>query len=420
VTPEGLNIYPGDLEAELRKDPRVRDCVVVGINRSGNAEPCAVLLLRKPSEQASAADIVNQANSRVAPFQQMRRWIEWPDRDFPRTPTQKPILSEIKLAAEAHLGLLPPRAGRAAPVTGVRCELLARATGGRRQEDDSARLQLTSIERVELLGALEDRYQVDLSETEFANAETADAIERLLEQPTAHTPSYHYPRWAQSWAVRIFRALVFYLIARPIMLVLGWPRVAGRENLCGVKGPVLIIANHIAFFDPAYVLEGLPARFRRKLAVAMDGELLESMRNPPNERGFLAGIVDRVAYWLVVSIYNVFPLPLHAGFRRSFGFAGDLIDRGWNVLIFPEGTRTRDGQMSPFRAGIGLLATQLRVPVVPMRLDGIFEVKAAGKKWARPGQVKISIGTPADFAVSDKPEDIAGDLKRRVAAAGES
>ncbi|HYL46266.1 MAG TPA: AMP-binding protein, partial [Candidatus Limnocylindrales bacterium] len=102
VTPAGLNIYPEDLEAELRKEPEVRDCVVVGVERDGNAEPCAVLLLREPS--ADAAAIVARANARLANFQHMRRWLVWQGNDFPRTPTQKPVLSRIRDFAEAQLG----------------------------------------------------------------------------------------------------------------------------------------------------------------------------------------------------------------------------------------------------------------------------------------------------------------------------
>ncbi len=73
VTPEGLNVYPGDLEAELRKEPEVRDCVVIGLERDGNAEACAVLLLREAAS-ANVGAIVQRANERLAPFQQMRRW----------------------------------------------------------------------------------------------------------------------------------------------------------------------------------------------------------------------------------------------------------------------------------------------------------------------------------------------------------
>ena len=87
VTPGGLNIYPEDLEAALRRQPEVKDCVVVGIERGGNAEPCAVLIL---GDDARAAGVVERANQSLAEFQRMRMWVPWPQKDFPRTNTQKP------------------------------------------------------------------------------------------------------------------------------------------------------------------------------------------------------------------------------------------------------------------------------------------------------------------------------------------
>ncbi|HTX15508.1 MAG TPA: lysophospholipid acyltransferase family protein, partial [Candidatus Baltobacteraceae bacterium] len=186
------------------------------------------------------------------------------------------------------------------------------------------------------------------------------------------------------------------------------------------NGPVLVVANHVTFFDPAYILEGLPARFRRRLAVAMDGELLESMRTPPPGTGFFMGLVGRVEYFLVVSVYNIFPLPRRAGFRKSFAFAGDLIDRGWNVLVFPEGERTKTTLMNPFRAGIGLLATRLGVPVVPMRFDGVAEARAAGKHIVPPGRIKVWIGAPVRYDEKQPAEEIARDLERLVIALGDA
>src|SRR5580658_10450618 len=86
VTPAGLNIYPNDLEAALRRQPEVRDCVVVGIERGGNAEACAVMISRNGGIEAA----VRRANESLAEYQHVRHWIEWPDEDFPRTSTQKP------------------------------------------------------------------------------------------------------------------------------------------------------------------------------------------------------------------------------------------------------------------------------------------------------------------------------------------
>lgn len=417
VTPEGLNVYPEDLEAELRKEPEVRDCVVIGLKRGGNAEPCAVLLLRDSS--AGAAGIVHRANNRLAPFQQMRRWIVWPERDLPRTPTQKPILARIREAAEAELGGSPASPSKTKPISGPLGELLAQISyGGSAPGSDTTQLQLSSIERVELLSALEDRYQVDLSETEFAAANTVSAIERLIEQPSARAVVYHYPRWAQSWPVRWLRVTAFYLLQRPAMLILGWPRMRGRENLRGVDGPVLVVSNHETYLDPAYILAALPARLRHHLAVAMEGERLEAMRNPPPGTGFFAGLIGRVKYLLVVTVFHVFPLPQRSGFRKSFSFAGELADRDWSVLVFPEGELTPDGRVAPFLAGIGLLATRLCLPVVPVRLDGLFELRRADKSWARPYQIQVTIGVPVKFSESDAAEDIARDLERRIAALG--
>ncbi|MGA8871440.1 MAG: 1-acyl-sn-glycerol-3-phosphate acyltransferase, partial [Candidatus Acidiferrales bacterium] len=360
------------------------------------------------------AGIVQRANERLAPFQHMRRWFVWPDQDFPRTPTQKPILRRILEVVETKAA----SDGKAVPAaTGALGELLARVLQGRSAQGGEA-LNLSSMERVELMSALEDRYQVDLSETEYASADTMQALERLVEHPPPSSAAFQYPRWPQSWPVRVIRALVYNLLARPAMLILGWPRIRGRENLRDTKGPVMIVANHVTFFDPAYILEGLPERFRRRLAVAMDGELLESMRTPRPGTGFFKGLVGRVTYFLVVSVYNVFPLPRHAGFRKSFAFAGDLIDRGWNVLVFPEGERARTTRMNPFRAGIGLLATRLGVPVVPMRFDGVAEAREKGKHIVAPGKIKVWIGAPVRYTEAQAAEEIARDLEQRVIGLG--
>ena len=90
VTPAGMNIYPEDLEAALRQQKEVRDCVVVGLERGGNAEPCAVLILSERSshgtDPAAVQGIVDRANESLAEYQRMRTWFVWPDGDFPAAP----------------------------------------------------------------------------------------------------------------------------------------------------------------------------------------------------------------------------------------------------------------------------------------------------------------------------------------------
>ena len=150
----------------------------------------------------------------------------------------------------------------------------------------------------------------------------------------------------------------------------------------------------------------------------MLGELLHSMRRPPASLGMFKRALEKLDYALVVALFNVFPLPQQSGYRESFEFAGELADRGYSVVVFPEGSRTKDGNLAPFRSGIGLLAAKLNLPVVPIRIDGLFELKQAGKKMTRPGAVTVTIGAPVRFDPATAPEAIAHELERGVATLG--
>src|SRR5579859_7257142 len=171
VTPAGLKIYPEDLEQALRKQPQVRDVVVVGVAAGGNAEACAVLLL-KNGDSGSAA--VASANQTLADFQKIRRWMVWPDDDFPRTSTQKPKLELIRKAAESQVNGSSASSSPASSHSGDGTleELIGNIAGHRVELKPGAHLEndlnLSSLDRVELMAAIENRYQVDLGDREFS------------------------------------------------------------------------------------------------------------------------------------------------------------------------------------------------------------------------------------------------------------
>jgi long-chain acyl-CoA synthetase len=413
VTPAGMNIYPEDLEAALRRQADVKDCVVIALPRDGNAEACAVLILRDAKADPEA--VLQRANETLAEYQRMRNWFVWPEEDFPRTSTQKPRTSAIQQAVQARL--TTKHEGKAASSSVA--ELIARVKGKSNTDlgQDSnleTDLNLSSLDRVELLGALEDRYQMDLSETRFAALKTVGDLERMLQGQLPARVPYHYPGWVQRWPTTWVRLIVHYLLLRPAIFLLGWPRISGRENLRGVRGPVLVVCNHIDDVDVGFVQTALPARFRHRLATATGGEALEALRTPPATRSRLGTIYDRIKWTLGVSLLNLFPLPREAGFRESFAFAGESVDRGYSILVFPEGHHTTDGKMRSFRAGVGLLANNLAVPVVPMRINGLFELKKAKKKCALPGTIKVKIGSAVRFPRNSSPEWIASELQRAV------
>ena len=425
VTAAGMNVHPGDLETALKHEPEVKDCVVVGLERAGNSEPCAVLLLkdaRSLRQPRHAAGIVARVNESLVEYQRMRSWFIWPEADFPRTATGKPRLPEIRAAVESQWGTGNGAAAVPSTKGGV-AEIIARLQGpgpaadanDNRQTD----LRLTSLDRVELLDTLENRYQIDLNEERFTAAKSVGEIENLVREAAPVHSEFVFPRWAQRWPVTWIRALFYYLLTWPATHLLAHPRVLGRKNLGGVKGPVLVVCNHVLYLDVGFVLAALPFRLRHRLAVAMGGERLAEMRRPPQEWFFLRRWLHRVNYYLVVSLFNVFPLPKRSGFRESFRFVGELADRGWSVLVFPEGDLTPDGKLQPFRAGIGLLATNVKLPVVPMRIDGGYEIRQARSRFNRPGRIRVYIGKPVEYPAGSDPQQIAQDLEQRVAKLGE-
>jgi long-chain acyl-CoA synthetase len=426
VTAAGLNVYPEDLETALRQQAAIRDAVVVPLDRNGNAEPFAALLLRD-KEQAAARLAIEGANRSLAEYQHIRRWIIWPEPDFPRTPTGKPKLAVIAAAVtelssapqirelagaavSGRGGLLSESADNVSNIVAT----LARQGGSQGLERE---LNLSSLDRVELLGALEQRYHAELNETAFANAKTIGDVQRLLEDPGTRRTEYSFPRWVQRAPVRWLRLAAYYTLVWPATQILAHPKIVGRDHLKGVRGPLLVICNHVTRrADIGLVLAALPPRFRNRLATAIGGETLHGMLRPPGEWFVAKRWAYQIGYWLVIALFNVFPLPRFSGFRESFRYAGESVDRGYSVLVFPEGetTKSETGEMQSFHSGIGLLAQNLRIPIVPMRMDGVWQMQREGRRLARIGEVTIRIGAPVSFAPTTPPDEIARKLESVV------
>ena len=416
VTPAGLNVYPEDVEAALRKQPGVRDCVVLPGQRGGNAEPFAIALMDNGTEtrEQDLRKAIEIANGSLAEYQRVHRWLVWPEPDFPRTPTGKPRLSLIAARSQELFDGLSPEKAQA----GTLDDLLAKFSAAKGSSEKLEKeLNLTSLDRVELMSALEERFQVELNETSFAEARTVADVQRLLQKPAAHRKEYVYPRWTQRAPVRWLRLAVYYALVWPATQILGHPKIVGRENLRDLRGPALIVSNHITRrADIGLILAALPMRFRHSLAIAMGGESVQRMRQPPHNWSFAKRWAYQLGYGLVTALFNVFPLPQHSGFRESFRFAGESADRGYSILVFPEGevNNSEDGRMAAFQSGIGLLAENLRLPIIPMRLDGVWQMKREHRRLARFGEVTVHIGEPIMFPPDTPPEEIAKSLEFRV------
>jgi long-chain acyl-CoA synthetase len=427
VTAAGMNIYAEDLEAALKTQPEIRDSAVIGIDTPQGPEPMALLILNDDSADASTA--VKRANEKLAEHQKIRRWAVWPESDFPRTPTQKirkPALKQWSVVSgQWSVGANQQAATGNRQLTTASSFILqqvARVSGEAPTNVEASAnlatdLKLDSLGRVELLSALEDHYQVDIDEAAFTAAATVGEIEQMVRAgERGQSVEFPYPKWPRRFPATWIRLVMLYLVMLPLTWLMSRARVQGRERLNEANGPMLFVANHITMVDQSLVQYALPARFQRRFAIAMEGEKLRGWRHPSKSAGWFTRLRLRAQYGLTVGLLNVFPLPQKSGFRRSFAFAGEMMDRGYSVLIFPEGRRTPDGEMKSFMEGIGLLAKNLNVPVVPVRIDGLYELKQRGNHFARPGQVRVTIGEPISFSRDEDAASIARELQQRVAS----
>ncbi|HEV2667212.1 MAG TPA: AMP-binding protein, partial [Blastocatellia bacterium] len=198
VTAAGLNIYPDDLEAAMNRQPEVKASCVVGVEGARGPEPMAALILR--DENADTAEVVKRANAQLSQSQQIRRWFIWPEADFPRTPTskvRKPIVKETALARMSEA----TGAARVSARDSSLVELIASISGVpsmmTRQPDSktnlSADLKLDSLGRVQLLSALEDRYQIELDEAALTQETTVGELERMIHVGQRADGAAEYP-----------------------------------------------------------------------------------------------------------------------------------------------------------------------------------------------------------------------------------
>ena len=183
-------------------------------------------------------------------------------------------------------------------------------------------------------------------------------------------------------------------------------------------GPLLIVGNHVTAYDGPLIQYALPGTLRRRIAVAMAGDMLDDYRhgrNPdwPTGRTGLY-LLGPPAYWLVTALFNVFPLPRQRDFQVSFAHAGKAMDHGYSVMVFPEGARSAAGHLARFRPGIGLLAKQCGVPVVPCAIRGLGEMKSGDHRWFRSGILEVRIGEAIRFNPEDSESEITTRLHNEV------
>jgi long-chain acyl-CoA synthetase len=411
VTPEGLNVFPEDVERPLNAQPGVVESAVVAGATDSTERVHAVLVL-VPGADPEA--VIRGANALLADHQRVRSFSRWTDGPLPRTEgTGKLKRTAIKQWVDAG-ATGATHAGGGDPLR----SLMARFAGARQLDGGTSieALGLSSLERVELMVALEDQFQTRIDETRFAGARTIDDLRAVIASaPDEADPGepVDFPSWNRSWPVRIIRRASQATWILPLGRIFAWVRVRGLEHLSGIDSPVVFAANHQSHFDVPVILMALPGRWRARVAPAA---LKEFFKAHFYREGFSAGQVftNSLNYYLAAFFFNIFPLPQReAGARQTLRYIGEVAGDGFSVLIFPEGVRSESGQIRQFKPGIGMIGSRLGLPIVPVRIDGVDRVLHTSWKWPKPGPVSVTFGAPMRLS-GDNYADLAKQVEQAV------
>jgi 1-acyl-sn-glycerol-3-phosphate acyltransferase len=196
--------------------------------------------------------------------------------------------------------------------------------------------------------------------------------------------------WARSWAARAVREAFLRMFLSPVMDFYVRRRATGRDKLSRVRGPVILVANHRSHMDTPLILTALPRRMRRRTAVAAATDYF--YRN-------------RLVGAMVSLLFGTVPMDRRGGGldERAAGHLDKLLDRGWNLLVYPEGTRLHNAAPGRVRKGAAVLAARHRMPIVPIRVTGTRNAMPPGHFWpsrnherfvSKRYPVSISFGEP--------------------------
>jgi len=239
----------------------------------------------------------------------------------------------------------------------------------------------------------------------ITHSDLAVLSDSRLPTPNSPPPSPE-PRWPRSWPARAFRFAAERLLIFPLLRTYVRTEVVGAEKLARLAGPVLWVSNHQSLLDVPVILRALPARLRRGVAPAMGidalrvGDVPDTARSEAwlhfsRQRRAPQGAgpqLSETLTFLVRLFFNTYLLLDDAsGVQGALRQAGLLADEGFSTLIFPEGIRTPDGRVGRFRPGVGLMADRLHLPVVPLRLEGLYEIWAATARGPKRGRARVTI-----------------------------
>lgn len=429
IDSNGKNIYPDEVEDHYRQHPWLKEISVVGLPAAnGRGERIAALVVPDyEAEDAPARERVRaalrehiQAESAKLPVPRRLKVFHFWDAELPRTSTRKvkrdfvrDTLARMEARSKPNDTAAPNQQAEAwlSQTIGEIAATDRKITGPTRLVED---LGFDSIMQLELLSAIEAAYPgIDVPQDEFAQTETVAEVEALLRRSRGRpsTDTRTPVRAAVDEPVKVPK-----VVARAGKAFLGWCQRAAYEHgfEVDVRGQgnipanrnFIVVANHTSHLDMGLVKHALGPLGRDILTLAA--------------RDYFFDDAWRRAYF--ENFTNLLPIDRHGSLKKSLRRAKEALANGESLLIFPEGTRARDGEMAPFKPAVGHLCLSEAVDILPLYLGGTHDALPVG--GARPKQRALWVSIGAPLTVEVMRRETAGmaraEAYRHVAARAEA
>lgn len=398
VLSDGTKVYPEDIERKLNNDSAVKDsCVIEG--KEENESIVHAFILPKDREKTDLGKIISKINETLESKQQIQSFSLWNGKDFPRLKTLKIDRTKVKGSYfDEKKNHEPEEKNQTYDINSI-CSLIKSLTmKGEISEEKKLGedLHLDSLKRIQLAAMIEQNLGVVIPDLVLTSQTTIKELTEIIKKegnrPNANPTPDVLNHWRFSKLAKLARPIFQKTVIFPLHQ--RWVNVEiekGKEILAKMSSPSLIIFNHIGMFDLVTVLRVLPKRILERVTTAVTNERWDDRNRP-------------VSFLIDLGICG-YPFaregPMaHLGLEAT----GELADKGYSIILAPEGTMERERVLQPFRPGLGLLAKELKIPVIMFKISDEYRniwpapdpgIYATEKKYFFPknrGKIKLRIG----------------------------
>jgi len=381
VSSSGLNVYPEDIEKILNLAPEVRESIVLGLDSGKRLVGCIIPKSKLNDSQNSF--LLQRINSKLQPHQILSEIYVWHDDEFPKTSTLK-IKRAIVQEAMMSKKTLKKIEKSEDKLVNIISEICKISSARIKESSNLVSLGLDSIKRIELAVKIEEVFNLDFNESGINEKSRVSDLRKMIQVSESEKPQsginflnskfFNFLRAPLQGLAILFGKLIFRL------------DIKGKENLDIIKKektPVIFIANHVSMLDTFAIYQVLPFSVRLNTFAAAARDFFF--------KNYITAAFGRL-------FFNAFAFSRKENVKQSLSDFGEIINRGSNVLIYPEGTRSRTGKLLDFKAGIGIMAWNVNVPIIPIKLSGLYNIMPVGKTFPNFGKrVTLVIGKPLKF-----------------------